>query len=158
MTYLWQERRQKACSKQTIWHDAGLTFPCDVGLVAAGKVAVAAEPVATLLPHPRQNLRLQQLLRRDYKNSFLSYFVGSTELYECMKHERNLCKQGGFFGMYRYFIQHCFICRPSESTVSEDAGIELRTVATRLHLNLEKCMYLRKKTKDKQTRQQDEFI
>ncbi len=53
---------------------AGLTFPCDVGLVAAGKVAVAAEPVATLLPHPGQNLRLQQLLRRDYKNSFLSYF------------------------------------------------------------------------------------
>jgi hypothetical protein len=27
-------------------------------------------------------------------------------------------------------IQHCFICRPSDSTVSEDAGIETRTVAT----------------------------
>ncbi len=27
-------------------------------------------------------------------------------------------------------IQHCFICRPSDSTVSEDAGIEPRTVAT----------------------------
>ncbi len=25
-----------------------------------------------------------------------------------------------------YFIQHCFICRPADSTVSEDAGIELR--------------------------------
>jgi hypothetical protein len=24
-----------------------------------------------------------------------------------------------------YFIQHCFICRLSDSTVSEDAGIEL---------------------------------
>jgi hypothetical protein len=24
-----------------------------------------------------------------------------------------------------YCIQHCFICRPSDSTVSEDAGIEL---------------------------------
>ncbi len=23
-----------------------------------------------------------------------------------------------------YCIQHCFICRPSDSTVSEDAGIE----------------------------------
>ncbi len=23
-----------------------------------------------------------------------------------------------------YFIQHCFICRPSASTVSEDSGIE----------------------------------
>jgi hypothetical protein len=29
-----------------------------------------------------------------------------------------------------YDIQHCFICRPSDSTVSEDAGIEHRTVAT----------------------------
>ncbi len=29
-----------------------------------------------------------------------------------------------------YDIQHCFICRPSDSTVSEDAGIEPRTVAT----------------------------
>ncbi len=28
-----------------------------------------------------------------------------------------------------YFIQHCFISRPSDTTVSEDAGIELRTVA-----------------------------
>ncbi len=27
-------------------------------------------------------------------------------------------------------IQHCFICRPSDSTVSNDAGIESRTVAT----------------------------
>ncbi len=29
-----------------------------------------------------------------------------------------------------YFIQRCVICRPSDSTVSEDAGIESRTVAT----------------------------
>jgi hypothetical protein len=29
-----------------------------------------------------------------------------------------------------YCIQHCFICRPSDSTVSEDARIEPRTVAT----------------------------
>jgi hypothetical protein len=29
-----------------------------------------------------------------------------------------------------YFIQHCFICRASDSTVSEDAGIEPRTLAT----------------------------
>ncbi len=27
-------------------------------------------------------------------------------------------------------IQHCFICRPSDSTVPTDAGIEPRTVAT----------------------------
>ncbi len=40
------------------------------------------------------------------------------------------CVPGGCFV---YFIQYCFICRPSvsqRSTVSEDAGIEPRTVAT----------------------------
>jgi hypothetical protein len=35
---------------------------------------------------------------------------------------------GGDF--FSYFIQHCFICRPSDSTVPTDAGIEPRTVAT----------------------------
>ncbi len=29
-----------------------------------------------------------------------------------------------------YDIQHCFICRHSDSTVPEDVGIEPRTVAT----------------------------
>jgi hypothetical protein len=33
-----------------------------------------------------------------------------------------------FFFMYCF--QRCFICRPSDSTVSEEAGIETRTVAT----------------------------
>ncbi len=28
---------------------------------------------------------------------------------------------------FMYFIQHCFICHPTDSTVSEDAGIEPRT-------------------------------
>jgi hypothetical protein len=32
--------------------------------------------------------------------------------------------------VFMYVIQHCFFCRPSDSTVSEDAGIEPRTVAT----------------------------
>ncbi len=34
---------------------------------------------------------------------------------------------GGFFSDY---IQHCFICRPSDSTVPTDAGIEPRTVGS----------------------------
>jgi hypothetical protein len=56
--------------------------------------------------------------------------------------------RGDFFGLFflcMYFSQHCFICRPSDTTVSEDPGIEPRTVAasalavrrsiaTRLHL------------------------
>ncbi len=40
-------------------------------------------------------------------------------------------KQGDLFGFFfsLYCFQHCFICRPSDSTVSEDTGIEPRTVA-----------------------------
>ncbi len=34
------------------------------------------------------------------------------------------------FFLFMYVIQHCFICRPSVFTESEDAGLEPRTVAT----------------------------
>jgi hypothetical protein len=34
------------------------------------------------------------------------------------------------FFFFMYDIQHCFVCRPSDSTVAEDAGIEPRAVAT----------------------------
>ncbi len=37
---------------------------------------------------------------------------------------------GDFFIFFSYYIQHCFICRPLDSTVPTDAGIETRTVAT----------------------------
>jgi hypothetical protein len=40
-----------------------------------------------------------------------------------------LILKGEFF-LFMYDIQHLFIGRPSDSTVSEDAGIEPRTVAT----------------------------
>jgi hypothetical protein len=33
-------------------------------------------------------------------------------------------------GFFQFFIQHCIICRQSDFTMSEDAGIKLRTVAT----------------------------
>ncbi len=36
----------------------------------------------------------------------------------------------GDFLFFSYYIQHCFICRPSDSAVPTDAGIEPRTVAT----------------------------
>jgi hypothetical protein len=38
--------------------------------------------------------------------------------------------KGFFIIFFIYDIQHCFICRPSDSTVSEYAGIEPRTVVT----------------------------
>ncbi len=53
-----------------------------------------------------------------------------------------------------YDIQHCFICHPSDFTMSEDAGIEPRTVATtalavrrpnhsaRSHPHGQHCLYL----------------
>ncbi len=41
-------------------------------------------------------------------------------------------KQGDFNDFLMYIIQHCFIWRPSYSIVSEDAGIEPRTVALAL--------------------------
>ncbi len=34
------------------------------------------------------------------------------------------------FCLFTYVIQHCFICHPSDYTVSEDAGIEPMTVVT----------------------------
>ncbi len=47
-------------------------------------------------------------------------------------HEEN--KKGDFLDFYlflMYDIQHCFICRLSDSTVSEDAEIETRTARLR---------------------------
>jgi hypothetical protein len=34
------------------------------------------------------------------------------------------------FFIFMYVLHHCFICHPSDFTVSEHAGIERRTVAT----------------------------
>ncbi len=46
-------------------------------------------------------------------------------------HTQVLFLQGDFWDFFsRYCIPHCFICRLSDFTVSEDAGIESRIVAT----------------------------
>ncbi len=42
----------------------------------------------------------------------------------------NCSLSGGFKFVFSYYIQHCFICCPSDSTVPTDARIEPRTVAT----------------------------
>ncbi len=50
-----------------------------------------------------------------------------------MNNPVNITQQGDFEFIYlfsMYYIQHCFICRPSDSTVSEDAGMDPRTVPT----------------------------
>jgi hypothetical protein len=38
-----------------------------------------------------------------------------------------------FLFLFMFFIQHCIICLPSFSAVSEDAGIEPRTIARSHH-------------------------
>jgi hypothetical protein len=40
-----------------------------------------------------------------------------------------LVKRGIFLKFLIDFIPHCFICRPSDTSLSEDAGIEFSTVA-----------------------------
>ncbi len=40
-----------------------------------------------------------------------------------------ICGMEDFLGLI-FFIQHCFFCRPSDSTVSEDVGIKASAVAT----------------------------
>jgi hypothetical protein len=54
-------------------------------------------------------------------------FAGSSNLLQTSKTVRS--KREIFF-ISLYFIQNCFICRSSDSTVSEDAGIEPRAVVT----------------------------
>ncbi len=73
------------------------------------------------------------------------YRICGTSVYSVSPHWASLSKNkkkprchkflffwdGGFTGILKLFIQHCFICRPSDSTVSEDAGIAPRNVATK---------------------------
>ncbi len=40
------------------------------------------------------------------------------------------CNMQEVYFVIKFVIQHWFICRPSDSSVSEDAGIEPMTVAT----------------------------
>jgi hypothetical protein len=51
-----------------------------------------------------------------------------------LKTHEKLITGGIFFVLFSLYVpfcsQHSFNCRPSDSTVSEDAGIEPRTVAT----------------------------
>jgi hypothetical protein len=46
--------------------------------------------------------------------------------------QKRFFSQGDFLGFVstQFSTVHCFICRPSDSTVPEDVGIEPRTVAT----------------------------
>ncbi len=52
--------------------------------------------------------------------------VAKAVFWRTFHHDGKMSPEAEFF----FLNQHWFICRPSDSTVSEDAGIEPRTVAT----------------------------
>ena len=57
--------------------------------------------------------------------------MGNKFVSDIVKLEKYFHKGNSFWiFLFMYVIQHCFICRPSDSAESEDAGIEPRTVAT----------------------------
>ncbi len=63
-----------------------------------------------------------------------SLLEGTGTITQCFSHKRKnfftVFLQGDFLDFYSvFYIQRCFIYRPSDSTVSENAGIEPRSVA-----------------------------
>jgi hypothetical protein len=68
-------------------------------------------------------------------NPIVSFVLELVNCLPVLDERRYLFSNGDFldFFFFMYDIRHCFICRPSDSTVSEGAGIESRTVATTRH-------------------------
>ncbi len=61
---------------------------------------------------------------------FLGFALFSSQFYINIFMINIFFSQGGFLKYFQHCFQHCFTCRPSDCTVSKDAGIESRTVAT----------------------------
>jgi hypothetical protein len=64
-----------------------------------------------------------------FRSTFHHHRNGRKKATKTIRTEKKLTLKGGLF-LFMYDIQHCFIMPPLDSTVSEDAGIEPRTVAT----------------------------
>jgi hypothetical protein len=66
--------------------------------------------------------------------SFFSVDTKAAGIFPSSETEQHVSFKYFFRGIFQfffsYYIQHCFICRPSDSTVPTDAGMEPRTVAT----------------------------
>ncbi len=79
-------------------------------------------------------------VRQRTKNSQLPLFMYSRnwsrehvvkKTHKEVKQQANVLRRKiNYIFSFKYFTEQCFICRPSDSTVSGDAGIETRTVAT----------------------------
>ncbi len=76
--------------------------------------------------------KLIQPWKRSSQNRTTIEYRQSSPKYPWYKVPKHIVKQWDFFNFFfsMYCIQYCFFCRPSDSTVSEDAEIEPRTVAT----------------------------
>jgi hypothetical protein len=102
---------------------------CGYSLVAG----VDDEPVRAAVPGPGGGKAPAQSLHPAqpaavYRQRRPSLRQGETgELYLYSELLKGDCL---IFSPFMFVIQHCFIGRPSDSTVFEDAGIEPRTVAT----------------------------
>jgi hypothetical protein len=82
-------------------------------------------------PEPVLSIQKKLTLAMNYECGFVSSnfaFVQCTALNDAKQFFLNIFLGDIFF--FSYCIQHCFICRPSDSTVPTNAGIEPRTVAT----------------------------
>ncbi len=75
-----------------------------------------------LLDHEKKILSRKMHLMRNWHNPDL-FFLCNTK--QNTQHLRGI-----FLDFFMFFVQHCFICCPLDSSVSEDAGIEPRIVAT----------------------------
>jgi hypothetical protein len=70
-----------------------------------------------------------------YINRQVLHYAGrKLFLFTLFKYQQRICVLNldffvDFF-LFMYVTHHCFICRPSDSTVSEDAGNETKTDAT----------------------------
>ncbi len=91
------------------------SFPSPAGMSLTKLPLGRNNSVMTSLFPPRESLVVTSRLGTGNSRSF---FYGVDPLF-----------LNRFYFLFLYFIRHCFICRPSDSTVSEDAGIEHRTVA-----------------------------
>ncbi len=79
-----------------------------------------------------KSLFFSPVYKRNVSNTRQDFSAIATRPANLCAKQPLLKKQGDFFEFFSsmYCIQHCFICRPSDSSVPDDAGIEPRTVAT----------------------------
>jgi hypothetical protein len=61
---------------------------------------------------------------------FFFFFISAVKVHlqiAIIERSKKTFLKEDIFLCFQYFIQHCFICRASDSTVPEDAGIEPHT-------------------------------